>query len=162
MREEIEDDSGIIDVTLTEKKDPSVKKFDPKGHKADQAAPPINQGVSKNASPLDDEPAPPIILEPPSYVSDLLDVPSEIAIEQKEDAITGEVPTPFNTGNPGQELFEKLQAAIKEVETSGNKFRWRNWLKKHMAEVNSLREQGGEYWKTISEYVAFMNNKKWK
>src|SRR3990170_1180218 len=95
-REEIEGDDSIIDVTPTEKKDPTIKKFDPKGRKVDQTAPPVNLGASESTSPLDDEPAPPIAEEPPSYIPDVLDVPPEVSMEQKEDVAMGEVPAPFN------------------------------------------------------------------
>ena len=159
-REEIEGDDSIIDVT-PEREQPrsSAKKFDPKSRKIDQTAPPINDGekilASSNAelgvegAEATPEPSP---LQPIAEDSKVLDVPPEIVTE----VVTGEA------GNPAQELFEKLQAAIKEVETTGNKFRWKNWLKKHTAEINSLKELDEKFWKTISEYVAFMNNKKWK
>jgi len=148
-REEIDGDDSIIDVTPTEKKDPTAKKFDPKGHKADQTAPPINDGkevlADSNVEPgMEGAEATP---EP-----SVIDVQPEVVTEP----VTG------GANNPAKELFEKLQTAIKEVETTGNKFRWKNWLKKHTPEINSLKEQDEGLWKVITSYVAFMNNKKWK
>lgn len=148
-REEIEGDDAIIDVTPTEKKDSSVKKFDPKNHKPDQTAPPINDGEKALAS-SDAEPGVEGAEATPG--PSVIDVQPEVVTEP----ISGEA------GNPAQELFDKLNSAIKEIETDGNKFRWRNWLKKHTKEINSLKELHEGLWGMIIPYVAFMNNKKWK
>ena len=151
-REEIEGDDSIIDVTPTEKKDPSVKKFDPKSRKVDQTAPPIDRGPVDAVPDMSEPITEPIAEESHPDVRDVLDVPAEVVTE----TVTKEA------GDPAQELFNKLQSAIKEIETNGNKFRWKNWLKKHTAEINSLKELDGGVWKVICEYVAFMNTKKWK
>lgn len=146
-REEIEGDDSIIDVNPIEKKDPTVKKFDPKNHKPDQTAPPVNDGEKALAS-SDAEPGVEGAEATPG--PSVIDVQPEVVTEP----VTGEV------WDPAQELFNKLQSAMKEVENSGNKFRWRNWLKKYTKEINSLKELDEGLWKVIADYVAFINNKK--
>lgn len=160
-KEEIQDDDSIIDVTAKEMSQEN-KRFDPRAHKqavAEQTetpvAPPVNTGSdnppeikqdSNNQNKVEDQ-----VVEIPNVVQaddEILLTPEEVKTTL-EDSI-----------DPAQELFEKLMQAIKEVETSGNKFRWKNWLKKHMPEINELKTKNEALWQEIAKYVAFMNTKK--
>lgn len=157
-REEIEGDDSIIDVTPRGPGEPGAKKFVPT-HRQTETAPPVDTGDTVHGDveegPITQYMAKEQPIDPdPMGILDVVEASdsSPITPDEVKDTLADLI-------DPAQELFDRLHNAIKEVEDSGNKFRWKNWLKKHQAEINSLKPQNETLWAELAKYVAFLNNK---